>query len=303
VIQPNTSGDPDRSFNRDDVGGGAEIITQPGGGTLDWRWGYHIRAALFEQTEGVGFNNITHEAYTKGRWKFRPRTALLYDGSARWRSFTQAERTLNLLHDSTPIRSRLGLNGLVTPRFAFLGMVGWGATFNRPGNNPTVRQYDSVIGQVEFKFFLTANPAAPEDSNVSLSISSLALGYNRDFQAAYLGDYYGSDRGYLKMSYFFAGRALVSLEGGVGAIEYPDIFFQNGAPAHSAFTDIRADGTLFGEYRFTNTFGINTTLRYTQNFSNTQLPLAAIVPGGAAGQVYDMNWRRFEAFLGARWFL
>ncbi len=69
---------------------------------------------------------------------------------------------------------------------------------------------------------------------------------------------------------------------------------------HDGFTDVRADATIFGEYRFTNTFGLNSTLRFTGNFSKTQLPLNDLgIPNG----VYDMGWRRYEAYLGARWFL
>jgi hypothetical protein len=306
AINPNASADLNQSYNRDDVGGGLEVITVPGGGTLDWRFGYQVRASLFEESAGVGFNNLTHEAYTKGRWRFRPRTAFMYDGTARFRNYLNPDRVNVALHDSTPIRARLGINGLVTSRFAFLGMVGWGSSFNRPASLVAVKQYDSVIGQAEFKFFLTPSPGDGEASDVSLLLSSIAVGYNRDFQASYIGDYYGSDRGYAKVQYMFAGRLLFSLEGGLGAVEYPDIFFSDNTFAHASWTDLRADGTLFGEYRFSNTFGLNTTFRYTANFSDTQLPLAATgaagAPGGT-GQVFDMNWRRFEAFLGARWFL
>lgn len=305
TIQPNTSApsDPDISFNRDDIGAGAEVIAIPGGGTLDWHFGYQFHAALFEQTNGTPFNNLQHELFTRGRWKFRPRTALLYDGTLRFLHYTDNDRAVNLLHDSDPVRVRVGLNGLITPRFSVLGMVGYGASFFHGGGSPVVQQYDSVIGQAEAKFFLTANPGAPEESNVSLTVSSLAIGYTRDFQNSYLGDFYGSDRGYAKLAYMFAGRALVSLEGGLGAVEYPDIYFNAVPPtlAHSSFTDLRADVTLFGEYRFTNTFGLNTTLRYTANFSDTQLPVPTSTPG--SNVLYDMNWRRFEAFIGARWFM
>ncbi len=310
AINPNR-GDPNLSFNSDLVGGGGEVIFQPGSGTLDWRFGYKLQANIFEDSSATGFNNITHDIYTKGRWKFRPRTALLYDFSQQFHDYGNAERAINALHNSTPLRTHIGVDGLVTPRIGFLGLVGYGTTFTLNGANPAIKQYDSVIGQAEIKFFLTANPSAPDQpSNVSLTLSTIALGYTRDFQTSYLGDYYGSDRGYAKIQYMFAGRVMASLEGGVGAIEYPDIYYNTGAGgdafAHNAFTDVRADGTLFGEYRFSNTFGVNTTLRYTANFSNTQLTEQAVgvAPApGTTGGVFDMNWRRFEAYLGARWFL
>ena len=134
---------------------------------------------------------------------------------------------------------------------------------------------------------------------MSLALSSLAVGYTRDFINSLLGNYYGQDRGYLKFSYFFAGRALVTLEGGVAAIEYPNMYWANPVTLRQpSFTDERVDATLFGEYRFTNALGVNLTGRYTANFSNTQV---FVDPARTA--FFDMSWNRFEAFLGVRYFL
>ncbi len=186
-------------------------------------------------------------------------------------------------------------------------MAGWASTFfdTSSGQRGNVQQFDSVIAQVEAKFFPTSK-GGEDLASASLLLSSIAVGYTRDYQFSYIGDFYGTDRGYTKISYFFAGRALVSLEGGVGAIEYPTIYFKSGNTASAPFTDIRADATLFGEYRVLQSVGINTTLRYTENFSSTQLPVADLPgspPSPQADQKYDMSWRRFEAFLGVRWFM
>ncbi|CAN5387923.1 hypothetical protein BH09MYX1_BH09MYX1_19830 [soil metagenome] len=63
------------------------------------------------------------------------------------------------------------------------------------------------------------------------------------------------------------------------------------------FTNVGIDASLFGEYRFSNTLALNTTLKYYQEISSKQLP------AGGTGLVYDMNYRRFEAYLGFRWFM
>ena len=301
TIRPSTAGNPDLSFNRNDLSAGAELVMQPGGGTLDWRLGYQFRASLFEDTLGVPYTNTNHEIFTKGRWRFRPRTALLYDASFRWLNYSEKQRATTVLNNGSPTRARLGLTGLVTPRLSFLGMAGYGTTFFDDGKAVTVRQFDSVIGQAELRYFLSAAPDSP-DQPVSLTVSSVAVGYNRDFQTSFLGNYYGLDRGYLKFVYMFGGRFLLSAEGGVGAIQYPEVFATGtNAQVADKFTDIRADATLFGEYRFTSSFGLNTTLTYVENFSNKQLPLGTASPGTAG--LFDLSWRRFEAFLGARWFL
>jgi len=190
--------------------------------------------------------------------------------------------------------------------FLLTALVGWGAGFYQT-LTPAQPQYDSVIGQAELKWFLSASPGLAQSADVGLSLSSIAVGYTRDFQNSYIGNYYGQDRGYLKFSYFFAGRALVTLEGGVGEVEYPNILWGSniagvtaGTLRQSAFNDTRVDGTLFGEYRFTDAFAINATLRYTSNFSNVSL---ATIPNGPQDTRFDMQWSRVEAFLGLRYFL
>jgi hypothetical protein len=302
AIQPNAANaDPNLSFNRDDVGAGGEIVAQPGSGTLDWHFGYQFRDTIFEDGNNAGgFDNFTNEAYTRGRWKFRPRTALLYDATLRFINYVNPSSAATQgLVNSTPVRARIGLNGLITPRFAFLGLIGWGASFYDTTAAPEP-QFDSVIGQAELKWFLAANPGADSPADLGLALSSISLGYTRDFQNSYLGNYYGSDRGYLKFAYFFAGRALITLEGGVGAVEYPNILWLPPVATgvrHTAFTDARVDATLFGEYRFTNELGVNTTFRYTANFSN------ALIPDDPANMTFfAMEWTRFEAFLGVRYF-
>ncbi len=301
TIQPNSvDANPDLSFNQDTIGAGAEIAMQPGGGTLDWHLGYRFSDTLFEQSAGTPYDNVTHEAYTRGRWKFRPRTALLYDASLRFVSYTNESNAGDVpLVSSTPLRARIGLSGLITERFSVLAMIGWGASFY-DNTVPNLPQFDSVIAQAELRWFLSASPGIANATDLGLALSSIALGYTRDFQNSYLGGYYTQDRGYLKFYYLFAGRAVVTLEGGVAAIEYPTLVWSNDPnPREAAFTDIRADATLFSEYRFTNTFGLNATLRYSTNISNTEIPIAETANPGK----YAMSWNRFEAYLGLRWFM
>jgi hypothetical protein len=311
VIYPNAgTADPNLSFTRDDVTAGGEFITQPGGGTLDWHLGYQFHDSIFEETPGQGFNNTTHELFTRGRWKFRPRTALIYDATLRFLSYTKSDLALQQgLVDSTPVRARIGLNGLITDRFAALALVGWGAGFYDTSKLKAMPQYDSVIGQAELKWYLTASPGVAASSELTLALSTISLGYARDFTNSYLGNYFGSDRGYLRFDYFFGGRALVALTGGLGAVEYPQMYWLDpanlGKLRSNGFTDLRADATLFSEYRLTDSFGINATLRYTANFSSNSVPDIPTVPAGACTGpgCYDMTWTRFEGFLGVRYFL
>jgi hypothetical protein len=301
---PNSSStNPNDGFTHDDVSVGAELAIQPGGGMLDWHFGYQFHDTLFENSVAAGFDNASNDLYTRGRWKFGPKTALIHDTSVRFLTYADANRAASQgLVNSSPVRTRLGLNGLISDRFAALAMAGWGASFYSTAL-PQQPQYDSVIGQAELRWFLSANPGIANPSDVGLTLSSIAVGYVRDFQNSYIGNFYGSDRGYLKFVYFFAGRVLTTLEGGVSSIEYPTMYWTDGVQRHSGFSDFRTDVTAFGEYRITDSVGFNLTLRQTENFSNVHR-----MPDTEAGQTtnsdyLDMAWSRFEVFMGVRWFM
>lgn len=306
TLNPNTTGNPDQNFNQNLVNVGADFTITPGGGTLAWKFGYGGNFDFFDASGGANpdapFNNLQNTFFTRGTWKFGPKTAVIYDGNFAFVNYTQTAVAFNGLQNSTPLRSRLGLNGLIGTRFGLTAFAGYGGSFAQTpaGWGTPVSQYDSVIGQLEAKFFLTANPSAElNPSSVGLSVSSIAIGYNRDFSQSYLGSFYGSDRGYLKFSYLFGGRFLLSLEGGGGAREYPQIFDHTGAQIgpNGGFVDGAVDATLFAEYRFTNTLGLNLTGKYTEEISSTALP------SDNSGDLYHMAFRRFEAYLGFRWFM
>jgi hypothetical protein len=292
-------GNPDNSFTRNRVNGGAELALQPGSGTLDVRFGYQFTGLLFEEQVGKSFNNFTHDVTVRNRWKFRPRTALFHNTSVQFLTFPDKAGTNIFLQDQTPLRSTLGLTGLITNGFGLTAAAGYGTTLSNDGSVSFNKQFDSLVAQVEGTFYLTANPATQDPSKVSLSVSTLSLGYTRDFQTSYLSSFYSSDRGYARLAYFIGGRALVSLEGGVAALSYPDVFQVQGTTptlVKTEFTDVRANSTLFGEYRFTDAFGVNATIEYAQNFSGSRIP---------QGQptFFDMNWQRIQAFLGVRYFM
>ena len=125
-----------------------------------------------------------------------------------------------------------------------------------------------------------------------LPISTAALGYSRDFYNSYLGDYFVRDRFYLTLSHLFGGRFLLVVDGSYSPIRYADVYnVARTMVTQPAFSAPRAEASLFGEYRFSDSFGVNTTLRYSANITDV------------AVQGDRLGWNRFEAFLGVRWFL
>lgn len=304
LIQPQVLSDPNLSFNRDDLRIGGEVVAIPGGGTLDIRGSYQLMAALFEESNGVPYSNITHEVGVKNRWRFRPRTALFSDTTLRFINYPNALRASNYLNDSTPLRTRFGVTGLITDRFGTLLAIGYGATFFKNPDAPSSVQYDSINGQAEGTFYLGQGAGADTPGQATLLLSTVSLGFSRDFQNSLLANFYNSNKVYGRLEYWFGGRTVIRLDIYGEQLNYPPAFNLVGntpTPITGEFTNYRLGGGFFAEYRFTSAFGLNTTIDYVQQFSNTQL-VSGTVPGTAIPGVYDLNYQRFQAFLGARYF-
>jgi hypothetical protein len=269
---------------------------------FDWRLGYEYGLTFFEDSQFQALNTDQHQINTRGRWRFLPRTAVLYDASI---GFLRYINGPGGRLDSNPVRARLGLNGLITQSFALLAMAGWGSTFYR--GHPTAAQYDAPIGQAELRWFITPNPST-DPRAATLTVSSIGVGYLRDFVNSYLSDYYSRDRFYLTGNYFAGGRFLFSADVGVALHDYSTPYdignrtplegLRAGQPLGS-FKETRVDGTLFGEYRMADSFAANLTFRYSANLTD-----AAVVFESSGQRVPTyLDWNRLEAFLGVRWFL
>jgi hypothetical protein len=302
--QPSNSPVLDQAFDRGNVRGGAGASWRPGGGLFDWRLGYELAYAYFEENEFDELNNFQHSVLTRGRWRFLPRTALQYDA----RYSMVRYQTNRLQPDGDFIEARVGLSGLVTSQIAFLALVGWNSSFYEAGqgSSSVAQNYDGYVAHGEVKFFLSPAPTA---DSVPVGLSSIAAGYQRNFSNSYLGSFYIRDRGYLALNYFLGGVFVAQLEGGVGAYQFPRIDVLNGP-----FKQARIDAKLFAEYRLSDTFGLNTTLTYDQAIGPGPHEDADpdADPDSRANQGVllsetprfydDLEYKRFQAFVGVRLF-
>jgi hypothetical protein len=119
---------------------------------------------------------------------------------------------------------------------------------------------------------------------------------------AYLGNYAQSDGGYLKGSYFFGGSVLMTADVGYDRFRRPESFFADGGRQSGEFSDDRITATGFAEYRTSDTFGINTTVRYSAAVTDQRVPLEND-PGQNPLPYDDPSFSRIEAWVGVRWFL
>jgi hypothetical protein len=271
------------SWNRDMLGAGAGLTWRPGGGTFDWRLGYDFGYTYFEAQNYRTLDNVNHTFDTRGRYRFFPRTALIYDGSV----------------NGDIVQARIGLNGLITNSFSLLAEAGWASSFFVPTTTPVLSNYDSVVGQVELDWFVLPQPKLqPGDATVGLS--KIGVGYVRDISISYLADYYRRDRGYAKVSYFVGGRFLIDLQGGYSLITHPPFQTRQGGGLPNGATENRVDVQLFTEYRTSDSLGLNMTLRYDASLKDVPL----LIPTTTGGPYYDnLAFRRFQAWLGVRWFM
>jgi hypothetical protein len=267
-------------FNRDTLRGGGGVSWRPGGGLFEWRVGYTATYNFFEDAAFDYLANLHHEIGTRGRWRFLPRSALLFDSTYTFVRYTHSDSPQS---DGDSVRSRIGFHGLVTYHLALLGMLGWGSSFYEAKGGSAPRQFDSPIANAEVRWFIQPRPDLQE-ATIASGISSVALGYARSFSNSYYGSFYQRDRGYLQFSTFLVGAVAGGLEFGVSRVAYPEV------GPEPAFDQLRLDGRVFGEYRFTDTLAVNATVQYDQVNSPTIAD-------------DDLDYTRWQAYLGVRWFM
>jgi hypothetical protein len=189
------------------------------------------------------------------------------------------------------------LSGLFTNRFAFRILGGWAASFYDSDQN-----FDGPVGNAELKFFLTPNPQL-QPGSAPVGLSSIAVGYDRSYAHSYLGPFYQRDMGYLTFEYFIGGVVVTSLRGQVARNAYPEFEVTGDADNDGMVDDTipqnvhetRLGGTLFAEYRMTSFVGINATFEVDRNIGGGDNPVQTV-------PVDDLDYTRFQAYLGARVF-
>jgi hypothetical protein len=275
------------TFNRLLPGAGAEVVYGPSSGLLDWRFGYEFSGTFFETEEFSQLSSFRNDVFTRGRWRFLPRTAMIYDG--RFSFLTYPDQGFGKT-SSTPIRTRLGATGLITPSFGALAMVGWGASFYK--NDP--QDFNSVIGQLELKWYL--QPTMTTDPlRINPMLSAVSVGFARDFEDSLIGTYLERNQGYVKFNYLFGGKLLVNAEAAVGTLLFPvQDNPDRGNP--NGWTDVRVDGRLFAEHRLKDWLGLDAQVDWVGYFSDTQLTF----PTSSGAD--KLAFQQVSAFGGARVF-
>jgi len=297
TVNPTASGDPNLMFARNDALANGELVYSPGGGTLEFRAGYRGRFTSFDNNDSLGQSE--HTGTARARWLFRPRNALFLDGAFGTMAYNKNTSDTRYL---APLRIKLGTSGLLTPRIGVLLAAGYGDAGLKSAATDKAENFASVIAQGEVRYFFDA-AALPDAANAdSASSNAVAVGFLRDFQPSMLGSVFSMNRGYARATYLWQGKIYTSVEGGISSIGFNTLQYTSGNSVGQkrtdAFTNLRPDFTLFGEYRLSSALGVNATVKYTSNSSDAKL-----FQDSTSGSYVDLNWSRFEAFAGVRYAL
>lgn len=142
-----------------------------------------LGAYVIDEFEDFQFGDTTTvRSRLTGSWRFLPRTAAVLDAGWDFRSFGSASAFTT---NSTPWRVQGGLAGALTSRVTFRLTAGWANSMHDSGAS-----FNSVIGNVSLGY----SPS---------STTFLSVGYSRDFQQAYYGNFIDANRGSVSLQQRF----------------------------------------------------------------------------------------------------
>ncbi len=160
-------------------------------------------------------NTTTIRSRLSGSWRFLPMTALLLDARWDFRDY-EAPSALGLTANSTPWRVKAGLSGAITQTISFRAAGGYGMS-----------QHDTTNEAATFSGFLASVGLLYRPSTLTL----ISIGYDRDFQDSFYGNFYSYHRG------------LVSLRQGFGSLVSATVWFNFSYATFGRF-DRQLDGII-----------------------------------------------------------
>jgi len=209
---------------------GARFSTRPGGGAVEAGLAYNFGLEAYELhadgnlsscsdpgctgTDFSAFNSTTHRFAADARWRFFPKTALLFDAAFELRNYSDASANVR----TRPLLLETGIAGLITEKIRAAVKIGYANSFAQEG--------DAFSGP-------TAQLEAGWDPSETFSAT---LGAARALQPV-SGTYgwYDDWRAYASAKVQLFGRLQLAADG-----SFDDILFGNSARAD---TQLQFDGS------------------------------------------------------------
>ncbi len=177
------------------------------------------------------------------------------------------------------MRTRVGLNGAITPKLSLTLAIGYGATFVQ---DPAFNDFESVIAHASMKYRFSPT-------------TSLGLGFERENVGSIIGLSRVQNRGFLTFQWLLGRSFLLGVNASVAYVDFGLVLDGTGASLGER-TDVIVMASLFGEYRFTDYLGLNVSLAYTGDYTDFEYQVAGAPTPDPAG------FNKFEAWLGLRVF-
>jgi hypothetical protein len=270
-----------RNFAVDTNTVSAIVHARSRGGVIQSSLGYGFRINYFEGDAFSYANQLGHQILADIHYRFLPNTSLFWDATFDQTNFYNGGGPLNL-SDNWRVRTRVGLNGVITPRMSATAAIGYSASFIK---SPLFSDYDTVIVLAGLKFRLTPT-------------TTLAVGYERDNQTSIVGLFRVQDRGYLDFQWLFARSFMLGLNFWVAHMKFGDVIDATGMLLPNDRTDVFLQAKLYAEYRFTDWLGLNASFAYFGDYTDFEYVIDT-----TAGPVTDpADFNKFEAWLGLRVF-
>lgn len=281
----------DDNYTQNIFGVGGTLGIHPGGRALQAFLSYKVNlfrydtfsnseifGGAFASTDLGSLNKTRHDVSGRLLYKFLPKTAAALLVNWNLFSYDQAQRTLpnstistSLLNvNSSPLRIKAGLNGLITEAISLRLFTGYGFGFYDGDRQPNGFLMDTELA---YHFGIGRK-------------SSVRVGYIRDFRDSTLGSFFNSDRIYLGYTQKLLNDKLVFLlDGGVDfrayALEFSggtDVSNASGSyniPTDVSDTYFNVDASL--NYQVTNWLnaGVSYNLLLNSTDSNSDVIAAA----------------------------
>ena len=189
---PYAPGDP---ITRDDNMASVSLRFAPGGGRLRMMLRYNNLIDKYEGTYDSG-SNMGNEGVLDIGWRWLPRTTIyaqVAQGAITYFNSSSGN------HASYPLRTLLGLRGLLTQKLSVNIAAGYNNAFYSSGDAPTGFGNVGILAEVNYTMSL---------------LSRAGLGYHHDFvNSPFLGGYYNMDAIYGAFQQMVASRVVTYLFG------------------------------------------------------------------------------------------
>lgn len=275
------------SYGRNTSSTTAAVTFQSRGGVVRGQVGYTARIGFFDSTLFRVNNSFQNDVGFRLAWTFFPRTALVHETNVIFNQYGLGGGDVSFaaLSSSRRVESTVALNGVLTPKLMATVSLGYAAGFYSSGP-----EYDGLIARAELRY--RPRPAM-----------TYTLGYQHDYQLAYIGNFEQRDIGYANAEMAFAGRFVAGGQISVGYSQSGTAFLSDGVTPlgnYVARFDTRAMVRAYFEYRPTSFLALTLNTEYIGDFT----PYAFNTPAGAGSLLPDPSaaYQRFDAWLGVRVF-